>query len=251
MVDCGPATTLKMVRMGIRPGEVGHVFFTHHHFDHNVDFPCFALTRWDQSKGIEPPLQVYGPPPTREFVELLLGERGAFFPDWNARIKHPTSQELHRRRSGVLPRPAPAIEAHDVEPGSIAAGETWAATAARVHHVNPWLESLAYRFDTDEGSIVFAGDCADCENLRQIAQGVDTLVACCVILGLDAAIQDVCTASSDVAEIVQEAGAGRVILSHPSPAVTMPGWKERAIAQIARTYTGAIFFPDELTTIEL
>jgi hypothetical protein len=44
MVDCGPATTYKMVRMGIPPRKVGHLFFTHHHFDHNVDFPCFALT---------------------------------------------------------------------------------------------------------------------------------------------------------------------------------------------------------------
>ena len=64
MVDCGPATTYKMVRMGIMPGQIGDVFFTHHHFDHNADFACFALTRWDLSKGTEPPLRVYGPEPT-------------------------------------------------------------------------------------------------------------------------------------------------------------------------------------------
>ena len=58
LVDCGPATTYKMARMGITPGNIHHVFFTHHHFDHNVDFPCFALTRWDVSNGAEPPLQV-------------------------------------------------------------------------------------------------------------------------------------------------------------------------------------------------
>jgi ribonuclease Z len=240
-----------MVRMGIWPGQVGHVFLTHHHFDHNVDFPCFALTRWDQSRGTEAPLQVYGPPPTRNFVELLLGEDGAFFPDWNARIKHPTSQGLHRSRGGVLPRPAPAIQTHDVEPGSVAAGETWTATAASVHHVEPWLESLAYRFDTDAGSIVFAGDCADCEQLRQIAQGVDTLVVACVGLEPDDVLQKVCTGASEAAEIAQQAGVQRVILSHASPGLRIPGRKERAVAQIARTYSGAIFFPDELTTLEL
>ncbi|GAG30309.1 unnamed protein product, partial [marine sediment metagenome] len=47
MVDCGPATTFKMAQMGIMPGRVEHLFLTHHHFDHNVDLPCFALTRWD------------------------------------------------------------------------------------------------------------------------------------------------------------------------------------------------------------
>ena len=67
MVDCGPGTTCKMARMGIMPNQVGHVFLTHHHFDHNVDLPCLALTRWDLSKGAEPPLEVYGPPPTHAF----------------------------------------------------------------------------------------------------------------------------------------------------------------------------------------
>ena len=84
-----------------------------------------------------------------------------------------------------------------------------------------------------------------------MAQGVDTLVLCCVVVEPDAAIQEVCTIASDVAEIAQEAGAGRVILSHASPAVMTPGWKEQAIAEIARSYSGAIFFPDELTTVEL
>ncbi|HUT90524.1 MAG TPA: MBL fold metallo-hydrolase [Thermoguttaceae bacterium] len=111
MVDCGPGTTYKMGRMGLRPGRVGHLFFTHHHFDHNCDFPCFALTRWDLSKGTEPPLKVYGPPPTRAFVERLPGKEGAFFDDWNSRIQHPVSQAIHKRRGGGLPRPAPAIVA--------------------------------------------------------------------------------------------------------------------------------------------
>ena len=108
MVDCGPATTYKMATMGIAPGRVGHVFFTHHHFDHNVDFPCFALTRWDQSKGTEPALEVYGPPPTEAFVERLLGEEGAFAADWRSRIEHPASHACHKMRGGKLPRPAPA-----------------------------------------------------------------------------------------------------------------------------------------------
>ena len=49
MIDCGPATTYKMVRAGIWPTKVDHLFFTHHHFDHDVDYPCFLLCRWDQS----------------------------------------------------------------------------------------------------------------------------------------------------------------------------------------------------------
>lgn len=254
MVDCGPATTYKMARMGIMPGQVGHVFFTHHHFDHNVDFPCFALSRWDLSKGTEPPLKVYGPPPTRAFVELLLGKDGPFFDDWNSRIRHPVSLEIHKMRGGVLPRPAPSIATEDVGPGKIAESDSWVATGARVHHVEPWLESLAYRFDTDQGSILFAGDCGDCKELRQIAQGVETLVIACTHFGRSettALTADVITGTPEVAEIAQGAGVRRVILTHVSPNFSKPGMKERAIADVARTYSGAIFFPDELTTVAL
>lgn len=254
MVDCGPAATYKMVRMGIMLARIGDVFFTHHHFDHNADFPCFALTRWDLSRGTEDALRVYGPPPTRTFVERLLGKEGAFFDDWESRIKHPASHEVHRRRGGVMPRPAPAVDARDVKPGKVAEGDTWVATAERVHHVEPWLESLVYRFDTDEGSILFAGDCGDCEELRRMAAGVDTLVIACALLGAseaDAALHDVITGSSHAAEIAGESGAKRVILTHASPGVSRPGGRESAIAEVARSCGGAILFPDELTTVDL
>jgi len=251
MIDCGPATTYKMVRMGIMPVKLGHLFLTHHHFDHNVDFPCFALTRWDLSKGTEPPLKVYGPSPTRTFVERLLGKDGAFFVDWNSRIQHPVSQAIHKRRGGVLPRPAPAIEARDVGPGTIAKSDSWVATAARVHHVEPWLESLAYRFDTDQGSIVFAGDCGDCPTLRQLAKGADTLVIACVYIGRTKAYADIITGTAEVAEIAQEAGVRRVVLSHAAPGLARPGRKERAIDDVARTYKGTVLFPEELTTVDL
>jgi len=53
-------------------------FFTHHHFDHDVDYPCFLLCRWDQSIGRENRLQVFGPTLTERITERLIGERGAF-----------------------------------------------------------------------------------------------------------------------------------------------------------------------------
>ena len=251
MIDCGPATTHKMVRMGIAPGRVNHLFFTHHHFDHNADFPCFALTRWDLSTSPEPPLRVYGPPPTRTFVERLLGPQGAFFDDWKARIEHPVSQAIHKRRGGELPRPAPAIEAQDVKPGKIAESDTWTATAACVHHVEPWLESLAFRFDTDQGSIVFAGDCGDCPALRKLAEGADTLVVACVYVGRTTAYADIITGTAEVTEIAQATGVRRVILSHAAPGFSKPERAQRAIDDVARSYEGTVLFPDELTTVDL
>ena len=40
MFDCGPAATWKLVKAGIFPTKVDYLFFTHHHFDHDVDYPA-------------------------------------------------------------------------------------------------------------------------------------------------------------------------------------------------------------------
>ena len=66
MFDCGPATTHKLVKAGLFPTQVDYLFFTHHHFDHDIDYPCFLLCRWDQSIGKENQLQVFGPELTGE-----------------------------------------------------------------------------------------------------------------------------------------------------------------------------------------
>ena len=255
-MDCGPACTYKMLRLGFSPVKIHHVFFTHHHYDHNVDFPCFALTRWNLSIGAEPPLNVYGPPPTSIFVERLLGRDGAFFDDWHARIHHPASQESFTSRGGILPRPPPAITARDVGPGPVAKTDSWTATAERVHHVEPMLESLAYRFETQEGSVLFAGDCTDCPELRRFAKGVDTLlIACTHVFGrsrTSAVIENVITRSAEeVSEIARECDVRRVVLTHANSYFARPDIKAQAIAEIAKTYDGEILFPNELTTVEI
>lgn len=250
LVDCGPGTTYKMARMGIATKKVNHVFLTHHHFDHNVDFPCFALVRWDLCKGTEPPLKVYGPPPTRLFVEQLLGEKGAFFPDWHSRVTAQVSIEIFQRRGGVPPRPAPAFEVRDLEPGEVEQTTSWTVTAARVHHLEPTLTSLAYRFDTDRGSIVFAGDCGDCPELRELAQGVDTLVAPCVLVGSAAKYHGIIMGTDEVREIAKEAGVGRVVLTHNGGA-NSPEKRKPFIKAVGEVFPGEVLFPDELTTIDL
>ena len=256
MIDCGPGTTYKMARMGISTKAVNHVFLTHHHSDHNIDVPCFVLIRWNLCNGKEPPLHVYGPPPTRWFIEQLFGEKGAFFPDWNARANHPVSVGGFERKGGVPPRPAPAFEVREVqEPGPVKVGETasWTATAARVHHVEPWLSSFAYRFQTDQGDVVFAGDCGDCPELRELAQGAETLVIACVRVGsakFPAAMDGVVTGTDEVRAIAKAAGVRRVVLTHNGGA-SSPQKRKPFIEEVSEVFPGEVLFPDELTTIDL
>src|SRR5260370_25513903 len=117
MFDCGPAATHKLVKAGLWPTKVDYMFFTHHHFDHDVDYPCFLLCRWDQSIGKENQLRVYGPTLTETLTERILGENGAFAHDWKARVNHPLSQRVHVNRGGTLPRKPPSVLARDIGPG--------------------------------------------------------------------------------------------------------------------------------------
>jgi ribonuclease Z len=74
LMDCGPAGTYKLVQAGFAPTQIDHLFFTHHHFDHNADYPCFLICRWEQSIGDERELQVFGPAPTATITDRILNE---------------------------------------------------------------------------------------------------------------------------------------------------------------------------------
>ena len=172
MVDCGPGTTYKMARMGMSPTQVNSVFLTHHHSDHIVDFPCFALLRFDLDPGDLPPLRVFGPSPTVEFVDRLFGKDGAFLSDVVARREHHISHHGHVGRGGTLPRPGMKVDVSDISSGAVVEGKGWKATAVQVPHVEPYLTELAYRIDTDSGSVLFLCDAADCPELRPLARGL-------------------------------------------------------------------------------
>lgn len=255
MIDCGPGTTYKMARTGMRPTQINTVFLTHHHSDHIVDFPCFALLRFDLDPGDLPPLNVFGPPPTVKFTRRLFGKDGAFFPDIVARQEHPVSHHGHVERGGTLPRPDLKVEAHDLDTGAVVEGTGWKATAVQVPHVDPYLVSLAYRFDTAEGSLLFLGDAADCPALRELARGVDTLITGLVPLNFKAGdaghpIHGVSADISEVVDIACDGGIRRVVLIHGSPLgddivdTLRRGYDNRG-------YDGIVLRPDELTTVEV
>ena len=74
LFDCGPATTHKLLAMGMHPTQIDNLFFTHHHMDHDIDYPCFLLTRWDSGAGKENRLSVWGPKLTEQLTERILDQ---------------------------------------------------------------------------------------------------------------------------------------------------------------------------------
>ena len=253
MFDCGPATTYKLYKAGFAATQVDHLFFTHHHSDHDADYPTFLLTRFDQSVGKENELKVYGPALTSQLTERLLGEdTGAYWHDVVARTSHPLSLWAHTQRGGTLPRRPPVIHASDVGPGKVATGKHWEITAARVEHVQPYLDSLAYRIDSDEGSIVFAGDTRPCESLTGLANEVDLLVLECVRLHQDHAdtpAADSETSTYGAGQTAADAAVKKLLLCHQSPALDDPESRVQAIREIGSRYSGPTIWGEELMDV--
>ena len=254
MVDCGPAATHKLVKAGLWPTQIDYLFFTHHHFDHDVDYPCFLLCRWDQSIGRENQLQVYGPALTEKITEGIIGENGVFAHDWKARVGHPVSQRVHVNRGGTLPRKPPDVFARDVGPGRVFSGRDWEVTAAPAEHVQPYLDSLAYRLDTPDGSIVFTGDTQPCQSVVDLARDADAMLCMCwddqeVMEQNDEAPFQCGTTGA--AKMAQEAAVKRLVLVHVGPHLAGHGPMEKGIGDIRKFYDGEVIFSDELMSFDV
>ena len=254
MFDCGPAATHKLVKAGLWPTDINHLFFTHHHFDHNIDFPCFLLCRWDQSIGKEKQLEVYGPDLTVATTEGLIGENGVFAPDWKARVNHPLSQQVYVNRGGTLPRLPPDVLSTDVGPGRVKESDYWQVTAAPAQHVEPYLDSLAYRLDTDEGSIVFTGDTQPCDSVLELAKDADMMLCMCwddqERMDGEGEAQGQC-GTVGAAEMAQEAGVEQLVLVHMGAALAAHGPLEKGLGDISKRYDGKVVFAEEIMAVEL
>jgi len=254
MFDCGPAATHKLVKAGLFPTQIDHLFFTHHHFDHDADYPCFLLCRWDQSIGVEQRLKVFGPTLTEKLTEDLIGENGAFAHDWKARINWSTSLEVYQNRGGKLPRRPPVVDATDIEPKWSYEGDGWAVRTALAEHAQPWLDSLAYRISTDNGDIVITGDTQMCDSIVELASGADVLLCMCwdhqSTMNLEKETTGQC-GTEHAATMAEKAGVSTLVLVHTGPRLETDSAHEQAAAEMGRIFTGRIVFADELGRLDM
>ena len=254
MIDCGPAATQKLVNAGFWPTEIDYLFITHHHFDHDADLPCFLLCRWDQSIGKENRLQIYGPTLTEKITEGIIGEDGLFAHDWKARVNHPLSQRIHVNRGGKLPRKPPIVFSKDIGPGEVIEKDDFKVTTALAEHVQPYLDSLAYRIDTKEGSVVFTGDTQPCDSVIELSKGADALVCMCwddqEVMDSTGEMQGQC-GTVGAAEMAQKSGVRKLILSHVGPNLSQESVTEKAISDVGAGFDGEVVVAKELMQINI
>jgi ribonuclease Z len=250
MFDCGYSATFKLHQAGMKSTDVDRLFLTHHHSDHIADYPALLLSRFDMSIGTTNPLLVYGPSHTQLLTDRLIGEdQGAFWPDIVARTSHPLSLGAYERRTGQLPRDVPRVEATDLTPGDTVEGENWLVRTAEVKHVQPYLDSLAYRLEASGRCIVFAGDTVACETLIELAADADVLVMDCVQCSIDMsedpAYSTYISGSIEAGVAAQAAGAKHLVLVHQHPAMNSDEKKEMALEDVSGVFDGIVTWGEE------
>jgi ribonuclease BN (tRNA processing enzyme) len=252
--DHGPGAHQRLIESGRRSIEVTHAFFTHLHYDHCMDYGRLVLQRWDQGANRIPDLQVYGPTPMARITEQLFGTDGIYGPDIAARTQHRSSLDVFEARGGKLPRPRPAPRVTEIHAGSIVKGNGWTITVTNAQHAQPYLECLALRLDTDQGSLCYAGDSGLSDSIVQLATGCDMLIAMNHFFSgtePSTAYRAATGNHRDNATIAKRAGVKVLVLTHLLDQIDQPTIREQIVHEIQQEFEGKVVWGEDLMRLGL
>ncbi|MEW6047501.1 MAG: MBL fold metallo-hydrolase [Bacillota bacterium] len=215
LFDCGRSALQSVFEAGYSPANIGYVFFTHHHSDHNIGFPDLVLSSWVAFGKSH--WRVYGPVGTRHFIDALFGRGGAFDADITRRAEAPDARKVLEKFTG-RPMVRPSFDVHEIEKeGEVCCGEDWSVMASFApRHVQPWLVSVAYRVESAAGSLVISGDTAPTQQMVELARGCSMLIHDCSIDQREGVFADVHmhTDPRSLGRIAAEAGVNTVVAYH-------------------------------------
>lgn len=254
VIDHGPGAHHRLIESGHRAVDVSHVFFSHLHYDHCMDYGRLVLQRWDQGADRVPDLQVFGPPPLARMTGQLFGEGGVYGDDIRARIEHQSSIDVFRARGGTPPRRRPAPVVREIHAGDRIDGGDWTMTVGHAAHVQPYLECLAFRLDCREGSVCYSGDSGLCDELVALASGCDVLIHMNHhFSGTEPtpAYRAACGNHADNAEVARRAGVKTLVLTHLLPQIDRPGLREEIVHAIRSRFDGRVIWGEDLMELTL
>jgi ribonuclease Z len=252
--DHGPGAHQRLIESGRRSTDVTHAFFTHLHYDHCMDYGRLVLQRWDQGADRIEDLRVFGPPPLARMTEQLFGPDGIYGPDIRARTEHRSSLDVFEARGGKLPRKRPAPLVTEVHAGSVIEGNGWKVTVGHAQHVQPYLECLAFRLDTAEGSLCYTGDSGPSDSIVELAKGCDMLIHMNhYFSGTEPspAYRAACGNHRDNALVAKRAGVKVLVLTHLLAQIDQPTIREQIVHEIQEVFEGKVVWGEDLMRLGL
>ena len=249
LLDHGTGSHHRLLESGHKAVDVTHAFFTHLHYDHCMDYPRLVLQRWDQGADRIPELEVYGPAPIGRMTDLLFGPDGVYGPDIRARIEHQSSIDTFAARGGTPPRKRPAPRVRELKAGDVVQGRAWKLTVGHAVHVQPYLECLAFRLDTEDGSLCYSGDSGATDAMVELAKGCDILIHMNHLFSGTAptpAFRDAVGHHKGNARTAQRAGVKTLVLVHAVPSIDQPRIREQIVHEIQQEFAGTVVWGEDL-----
>jgi ribonuclease BN (tRNA processing enzyme) len=238
LVDAGPGAFLRIGELELDLDKVDTVLLTHLHIDHSGDLPAFFNARGLTSDG---PItyRIFGPdgaglfPKTSRFVDLLVGEGGAF-----AYQKTFGARETFTVRDLAISLNSARTKIVD-EDGLV-------VEEIATHHDD--CPSVAYRISYKGVVVVFSGDmdASALPNLVQLAKNADLLIFNCAVLDppdSPSQLYDLHTPPRKIGEAARDSGVKSLLLSHLAPDVE--GAEAAVRKSIRASYTGPVAFASD------
>ena len=267
LIDCGYGTLRQLVASKVGFQQVSTIFLTHLHDDHTGDLPALFTFQWTGGKTTA--TDAYGPYGTAQLVSACV-----------AVLKD--NVEIRTADEGRTVNADAQFHGHDVaatdSPVAVFRDDRLTVTAIENAHyplrskAKMLHRSLALRLDTQDRSIVFAGDTAYSANVAKLARGADVLVceiADAGMLAQMAALAKTAAAAgnpnniyrhvaethsspADVARMASEANVKLLVLNHQlaGPAVGNVAYPVTAFINAVRQgYSGEVIVGQDLMVL--
>lgn len=251
LVDFGLGCTRSAHEAGLRGRSLRAGFITHLHSDHVAELPAYLLWNWGTPvEGFTRPVELVGPGPDPALNGLSLagtaglvdGVLDAFSYDIHIRVGdegRPILGDLIKVSEMKVPSPG------STEIFPVYEDDRVRVSATLVEHP-PVFPAVAFRFDTEHGSVTLSGDTTECDALAHLAHDTDVLVHEAVNLPFyrgqrfpEAFVrhQEIShTTPEGAGRIAARAGARTLLLSHLAGPAEPAYWADAA----ATTYTGPV-----------
>lgn len=242
LIDCGRGVLMRAAAAGTSAGALRALLLTHLHSDHLTDLNDVITTRWITSFAPSP-LTVIGPPGTAAVVTAV---ESMLASDIEYRLAH--HEDL------TWPPPTSVTE---VDAGVVLSDGAVRITTARTDHA-PVRDSVAYRIDDGDASVVIAGDTVPCSGLDALCHGASVLVHTVVRRDLIELISlprltdvlDYHSSVIDAAATAARNGVVTLVLTHLVPAPA-PGTESEWLQQASTSFDGRTLLGSDLLTIDV
>ncbi len=225
LIDCGPAIMQQLSAVGVSPGEITHVYFTHRHGDHCLGFPMLMLW-WAISAppAATYPVVIAGELTFKSLEQLVAAIFGGDTEGLLGRIERVT---LPDRQPSVV-HLTPEITLH-TQP---------------LNHAE-FAPDLGARFEIGGKVLAFTGDTSPTDNILVLARDADLLVhdsTYCATLNpeFSAGIYGHSTAQIS-ARNATAAGVRRLALAHID--ALYEGRQQVLLEEAQRDYRGQVSIP--------